>query len=65
MSNEFEIFKALEKKAKEERIGEAKRINFAKILNAHFKKNGYGKRMFESVTESNKNSEKEKKNGKS
>ena len=63
MSNEFEIFKALEKRAKEENIGKAKRINFAKILNAHFKKNGYGKRMFESVTESN-NSEKEK-NGKS
>lgn len=64
MSNEFEIFKALEKRAKEENIGKAKRINFAKILNNHFKKNGYGKRMFESVTESN-NSEKEKKNGKS
>jgi len=63
MSNEFEIFKALEKRAKEENIGKAKRINFAKILNNHFKKNGYGKRMFESVTESN-NSEKEK-NGKS
>ena len=63
MSNEFEIFKALEKRAKEENIGEAKRINFAKILNTHFKKNGYGKQIFETVTESN-NSEKEK-NGKS
>ena len=63
MINEFEIFKALEKRAKEENIGKAKRINFAKILNKHFKINGYGKQIFETVTESN-NSEKEK-NGKS
>ena len=66
MDRDFNIFKALSQRLKDNREGIEKRKKYARILNKHFLINGYGHQLFKelAVTESN-NPKKEKKNGES
>ena len=43
------MVKALSKRLKSSRNGDTKRKIFAKILNLHYKKNGYGHSLFKRV----------------
>ena len=47
--NEKRRMAALKKRLEESELGENLRINYARILNRHFKKNGYGHSLFKSV----------------
>ena len=54
------MVKALSKRLKSSRNGETKRRIFARILNLHYKKNGYGHALFKRlnvVTETKKEGE--------
>ena len=44
-----DFFKAAAKRVKDNRDGDTKRIIFARILNSHYKKNGYGHALFKRV----------------
>tara|TARA_R100000963_G_C4610303_1_gene80969 strand:+ start:422 stop:652 length:231 start_codon:yes stop_codon:yes gene_type:complete len=44
-----DMFKALAKRLKSSRDGETKRKILARILNLHYKKNGYGHSLFKRV----------------
>ena len=66
MVRDFNIFKALSQRLKDNREGIEKRKKYAQILNKHYLTNGYGHQLFKelAVTESN-NPKKEQKNGES
>ena len=44
-----DMFKALAKRLKNGRDGDVRRKKYARILNLHFKKNGYGHALFKRV----------------
>ena len=44
-----DMFKALAKRLKNGRDGDVRRKKYARILNLHFKKNGYGHSLFKRV----------------
>ena len=57
--------KAMVKRLKSSRNGETKRRIFAKILNLHYKKNGYGHSLFKRVNVVAENPVEGEQNGKS
>ena len=63
--DEHKRLKALKKRLEEARYGEKLRKKYAKILNDHFKSNGYGHQLFKIVNASTSSTSKgENKDGK-
>ena len=49
MEDDMSIFKALRKRLQNSRDGDIRRMKLARILNEHFKINGYGHHLFKKV----------------
>ena len=49
MEDDMSIFKALRKRLQNSRDGDIRRKRIARILNKHFKINGYGHHLFKKV----------------
>ena len=60
-----DMFKALAKRLKNGRDGDVRRKKYARILNLHFKKNGYGHALFKRVNVVAENPVEGEQNGKS